>query len=307
MTLYKYEIFNTTVKLGSVTKASETLRITQSGVSHAISSLESELGFTLFTRVRSGIQLTKEGEKILPSIRNVLAQNEIVKQQSASIKGVEIGTITIGTFSSVSMQWLPEIIKRFKVLHPAIQINLLEGTYEVISPWIGNGIIDFGFISEFAAKPFDFIPLKKDRIVCVLPHNHKLQARKIISFTEIQDEIFIMPKWGKNDDLKHCLFENITSPNIEYEAAEPSTVVSMVQHGLGISILPEMVLHSHRHNEQIRIISLDKSYHRLIGLASLSFKKASPAAMAFITCVKSWLMENNLYDFKLKDEIETPS
>lgn len=84
----------------------------------------------------------------------MLAQNEIVKQQSASIKGVEIGTITIGTFSSVSMQWLPEIIKRFKVLHPAIKINFLEGTYEVIiSPWIGNGIIDFGFILNLLLNP----------------------------------------------------------------------------------------------------------------------------------------------------------
>lgn len=290
MTLFKYEVLNTVIKLGSITKAAEALNLTQSGISHAISSLEAEMGFVLLAKSRLGIRLTGDGERIMASIRQVLAQNEIVKQQVALIKGFELGTVSIGTFSSVSMQWLPEIIKDFKNSHPTIEIQLLEGTYETIQKLIDDCQVDFGFMSARTAKAFDFIPLMKDPIVCVMPHGHKLQDRKRVSFEQLQDEIWIMPKWGPADDLRQCLKENVSNAKIEYEAAEPATVVSMVGHGLGISLLPKMVLAWQQENHNIHIINLDKSYYRLIGLAAPSFKKLSPAAIAFIDCVKKYLV-----------------
>ena len=150
MTLFKYEVLNTVIKLGSITKAAEALNLTQSGISHAISSLEAEMGFVLLAKSRLGIRLTGDGERIMASIRQVLAQNEIVKQQVALIKGFELGTVSIGTFSSVSMQWLPEIIKDFKNSHPTIEIQLLEGTYETIQKLIDDCQVDFGFIPPFS-------------------------------------------------------------------------------------------------------------------------------------------------------------
>lgn len=289
MSLLKYEIVNVVIKLGSVTKAAAALNLTQSAVSHAIASLEAELGFLLLSRSRSGIRLTSEGEQIIASIRQVLAQNEIVRQQAALIKGLKIGTVTIGTFSSISRQWLPEIIKSFKRSHPAVEVKLQEGTYEDISAWIANGSVDFGFMSALTAKVFDFIPLKKDPMACIIPSDHILHTQALIRFEQVKEETWIMPKWGENDDIRQCLKANIASPRIEYEAAEPATVVSMVEHGLGISILPQMVLNSHQPNRKICIIELEKSYFRLIGLAAPSFKNLSPAAMAFIDCIKSWL------------------
>lgn len=91
------------VELGSLTKAADALGFTQSGVSHAISSLEEELGFTLLLRGRSGVRLTPNGEQLLKPIREMLNWNEQLKQVAASIHGLETGTVRIGTFTSVSV------------------------------------------------------------------------------------------------------------------------------------------------------------------------------------------------------------
>jgi len=153
-------------------------------------------------------------------------------------------------------------------------------------------------LSKLAATTFDFIPLKKDPIVCLVPQTHPLHGREEITFQEIKDEIFIMPKWGRVDDLRQCLGDHLVNPRIEYEATEPATVVSMVQHGLGISVMTKMAFQSHEHhNQKVRLIKLNTSYYRLIGLAALSFNKTSPATMAFIDCIKIWLKQHKLSDY----------
>ena len=182
-----------------------------------------------------------------------------------------------------------------------MELNLLEKTELRITNLKLNNV-NLTTVAEIVAQTLG-LPADKVLVIDVRENHICLDIlEKTVTMQQITGkEAEILTRLQAIDGLElsdeHCLFENLTNPHIEFEAAEPSTVVSMVQHGLGISILPEMVLHSHRHNKQIRIINLDKSYHRLIGLAALSFKKASPAAMAFIACVKSWLMENNLYDF----------
>ena len=118
MSLAKFEIFSTVVELGSLTKAGETLGLTQSAVSHAIASLESEWGFSILTRGRAGINLTSNGEHVLRYIHEILKWNEEMVQEIANIKGLEIGIVRIGTFSSVSIQWLPEILGNFNEILP---------------------------------------------------------------------------------------------------------------------------------------------------------------------------------------------
>lgn len=114
MSLARYEVFNTVVELGSLTKAAEALNITQSAVSYSIANLEAEFGFPLLIRSRSGITLTSNGQRMLKSVRTVLHWDEKLKQEAASIKGLEVGTVRIGAFTSVCIQWLPRLLKNFK-------------------------------------------------------------------------------------------------------------------------------------------------------------------------------------------------
>lgn len=169
MSLFKYEVFHKVVELGSLTRASEALGLTQSGVSHAVHSLETEFGFSILTRNRSGVRLTDNGERVLAFVREMLQVQERLKQEVAAINGLETGTIRIGTFTSISVQWLPGIIRDFLASHPRIEVNLYEGDYHEIEEWLLSGEIDFGFVSMPTLDSFEVIPLKLDRMLCILP------------------------------------------------------------------------------------------------------------------------------------------
>lgn len=287
MTLNKYEIFRAVVEAGSLSKAAETLGLTQSAVSHAIAGLESDFGFPLLTRGRSGINLTANGERMLLYVREILKWSEQMMQEAAKINGLETGVVRIGTFPSVSVQWLPQIIKQFAEKFPFIQIKLYEGNYTEISNWILDGSIDFGFLSLPPTKNFDVIPLKKDRLLCILPASHPLSQHKMIHFSQIEKEPFIMPKSSIDNDVRRILKTHKTKPNILYEIAEDQAIISMVQNNLGISILPEMILY--RVPDSVRMIQLEGDYHRSIGIASISFRNVSPSAKRVIDFIRDWL------------------
>ncbi|WP_449443202.1 LysR family transcriptional regulator [Ureibacillus acetophenoni] len=289
MSLVKYEIFSTVVELGSLTRASETLGLSQSAVSHAISSLESEWGFSILNRGRSGIHLTSNGERVLKYIREILKWNEEMAQEIANINGLEIGTVRIGTISSVSIHWLPEIMKMFNEAYPSIEIKLLEGDYDDVENWISTGLVDFGFVSLPTSKHFEAIPLKKDRLLCILSETHPLADENEISFERIKEEPFIKSKKGSDNDLIRVLKENHITPNIKFELSDDQAIISMVENGMGISILPEMVLH--RIPANVRKINLEGENYRTLGIASTSFKTLAPATKRFIEYLKSSLKE----------------
>ncbi|WP_421101635.1 LysR family transcriptional regulator [Sporosarcina psychrophila] len=287
MSLVKFEIFSTVVESGSLKQAAEIHGLTQSAVSHAIASLESEWGFTILIRGRAGIKLTSNGERVLRHIHEMLKWNEQMMQEIANIKGLEIGTVRIGTFSSVSVQWLPEILKSFNTDLPDIEIKLLEGDYDTLEHWIATGAVDFGFVSLPTSKSFEVIFLKKDRMLCILPDEHRLANQQEVSFADIKEEMLIMSKKGSDNDLKRIFHENNVTPHIKFELADDQAIISMVQNGMGISILPEMVLYRVPHN--VRILSLEGENYRSIGIAAPSFNTISPAAQKFIDYMKAWL------------------
>jgi DNA-binding transcriptional LysR family regulator len=294
LSLAKFEIFNTVVELGGLTKAGEALGLTQSAVSHAIASLESEWGFSILNRGRSGINLTSNGEHVLKYIREMLKWNEEMHQEIANINGLEIGTVRIGTFSSVSVQWLPRILKDFNESYPSIEIKLLEGDYDDIEDWISNGIVDFGFVSLPTSLHFEVLPLKKDRMLCILSAEHPLAEQNEIGFETIKQEHLIMSKKGSDNDLRRILKENNVTPNIKFELADDQAIFSMVQHGMGIAILPEMTLYRVPNN--IRILNLERENYRTIGIATPSFKTLAPATKKFIEYLKSWLSEDTSFN-----------
>lgn len=296
MSLSKYEIFNTIVELGSLTKAAEKLNLTQSGVSYAVSTLESELGFTLLKRDRSGISLTSNGERILKHIQQILHEEELLRQESAAINGVATGTVRLGTLSSVSMQWLPGILAHFSENHPHIEVKTYLGCYDEMNDWISNGTVDFGFVSLPTSKPFETIPLKRDKLVVILPPNHPLRHQKVIAYDQIKDESFIMPQWGSDDNIRRLLNEHKLNLQVKYELMEERTILAMVQKGLGITILPELILVNVPDN--IHIIDLEEEDYRIIGIAARSLKNISPAAKKFLACTRSWLGDNNYLDFE---------
>ncbi|MDT8860690.1 LysR family transcriptional regulator [Alkalihalobacillus sp. MEB130] len=292
MTLARYEVFYTVVESGSLTKAGQILNLTQSGISQAITSLETELGFSLLTRGRGGIQLTSNGERMLSYVRDILFLYEGMKQEAAAINGIEMGVVRIGTFTSVASQWLPDIIKLFEEDHPGIELQLYEGDYASIEQWISTGEVDCGFLTLPTPKSLEFTPLKKDRMLCILSDQHPLQNKDNISFKEIENERLIIPKLGWDHEVREIFKENNINPQIKFEVSEDEIIIAMVKNNLGISIRPEMTLSSLP--SCMRILNLEKESFRYIGIATKP--NTSPATRKFVDCVYSWLKSNHLLD-----------
>ncbi|MGG3640513.1 LysR family transcriptional regulator [Bacillus gobiensis] len=288
MSIIKYEILNKVAEVNSFTKAADLLGLTQSAVSHAIHNLEKEFGFALVNRNRSGITLTNEGETMLLTIRKVLHFNEKVQQEAANIVGLTKGTIRIGIFTSVSTNWLPNIVKLMEAKYPDIRIELLEGDYIEIEQWLLSGEIDCGFINVSHSNQFDVIPLTKDRLLCIVSSESKLYNQSSISFKQLETEQFIMPAYGGYHDVKLLFEKHHVQPNVRFELMEESAIMSMVAHHIGISILPEMVLNSLLPG--VRAIPLEIDSYRSIGLATRY--NLSPAAKKFAELTKSSLNNN---------------
>ncbi|PZT56609.1 LysR family transcriptional regulator [Paenibacillus silvae] len=292
MSLIKYEILNTVVEYGSLTKASEALNITQSAVSHAIASLESEYGFSLLHRSRSGVRVTAEGERILAYTREIMRWTELMHQEISLIRGAEIGTVRIGTFASVSTQWLPGILKQFRLRYPGIEIKLWEGDYAEIEHWLASGAIDLGFLSLSDTSPFETISLQKDRMMCILPLDHSLASEESVSFELLLEQPFILPKWGGDNEIERLIRQHNAKLNVVYEVAEDQAIMAMVHNGLGISLLPEMVLQNH--TKSLALVPLAGDPYRTIGLACASLRNLSPASRRFIEEVEQWLESSKI-------------
>ena len=126
MNIQKYKILLRAADTGSFTKAAAELNYTPSGVTHMMNSIEAELGFPILKRSPKGVSLTREGEKILPIVREIVKWEENLSQTTAEIRGAHYGTLVLGSYSSIAAQWLPGIIKAFKKDYPGIRIKIMS-------------------------------------------------------------------------------------------------------------------------------------------------------------------------------------
>ncbi|WP_322000060.1 LysR family transcriptional regulator [Bacillus pumilus] len=280
---FQYKVFLTVVECGSFTKAGEKLGLTQSGVSHNIAKLESELGVVLLRRNRNGLSLTDAGERVMPHIRQIIHHASLLEQEAALIQGMEVGSIKIGTFSSFSSKMLPQLIHRFTKRYPNIQVELYEGGYEEIEEWIASGTVDVGFLTQ-PSREFETIPLFQDELVVLMQKDHRFNTKKMIEVESLHDESFIMPKAGCDLLIKKLLKERGVKPQVLFEIGDNNTLISMVQEGLGVTIIPTLILPPQM--SHTKVIRLETSVYREINLAFKSFKVASLSAKRWIEVVK---------------------
>ena len=181
MSISKYQVFLKVVSCGTFTKAAEALNFTQSGISHAINSLEAELGVTLLSRNRGGVVLTADGRALLPYFQQMCALQHQLEQKAADLRGLDTGLVRVATFTSVSEKWMPYILKSFQELYPKIEFELLPSNFNnEIADWVTHGQADCGFISlpTPAEKYLDCWLLQRDQWKVILPCDHPLAGRQ---------------------------------------------------------------------------------------------------------------------------------
>ena len=285
----KYQIFAKAAELGSITKAAEAMGYTQSAISHSISSLEEELGFDLMHRSRSGIRLTEDGRRVLSAVGDILASCEQLDRTVDEIRGLDSGTVRIGTFTSVAVHWLPGMIKEFQNIYPNVDFKLLNGDYHDIEQWIDEGAVDLGFVTLPSDLSCECIPLTEDRLLAIVPPDHPLAGQSRFPLERIPDEDFISLLESSDHDARRALDAAGVKPNIKFTTKDDYAIIAMVEKGLGMSIIPELLLQGRGDN--IRSMELSPPAKRTIALAVPAESKAGPAARRFAEHICRWVSD----------------
>ena len=279
MSIQKYEIFLRTLEAGSVSRAAQDLGLTQSAVSHALSSLEERFGFPLLQRSRSGVRLTEEGKRVLPSVRTILSAEMRLQETVASIHGLSTGTIRVASFSSVAVHWLPAMLKAFQEQYPQIRFKLLNGDYHDVEQWLEEGAVDLGFVSLPTRAPGKVTPLMEDRLLVILPKDHPLASLDSFPIGYARQEPFISLLESSDHDLRRALDAEGIRPHIRFITKDDYAIIAMVEQGLGIAIMPELLLRGRTDN--IAALELKPQARRTIALAVTEQGQQSPAARMF--------------------------
>ncbi|MBQ7435267.1 MAG: LysR family transcriptional regulator [Oscillospiraceae bacterium] len=290
MALDKYQTLMTVVDTGSLTRAAEQLDCTQSAVSHCLDALEKELGFAVLKRSRAGVRLTNEGERLLPAVRTLLGAAEQLRQTASSIRGLESGTVRIGAFTSVAVHWLPPILKEFQHDFPKVDFRLLNGDYHDVEQWLTDGSVDVGFVALPSPVDCECIPLMEDRLLAILPRGSRFESYPKFPLVECETEPFISLLESSDHDARRALEAAGVRPNVRFYTKDDYAVIAMVEQGLGVSIMPELLLKGR--NYDLQILPLIPEARRTIGLAVAAGSKAGPATRRFADYVVRYVTAN---------------
>lgn len=280
MNILKYMAFIHTVEYGSFTKAAELLNYSQSGISRMIHDLEQEWKVILLERSRAGVRLTSDGTKLLPYAKSLCHEYQKLQMQVDELNGLQSGLIRIGTFSSVATHWLPNIIREFQKDYPNIEYELLLGDYTEIEDWIAEGRVDCGFLRLPTRPDFETIFLEQDQLMVILPEDHPLADCERFPVSALCNDPFMLLEKGAKAEVSEIFERCGLTPQIHFTTWDDYAIMSMVESGLGISILPQLILK--RIPYKIVAKELDIPAYSKIGIALRDRGAASLAVNRFL-------------------------
>ncbi|AFS41146.1 MAG: LysR family transcriptional regulator [Leuconostoc gelidum] len=270
------------------TQTSQNMHVTQPMVTQVIHSLENELNTVLFNRDKRHVRLTESGETFYEDIKPLIFRIELSVERIRFINERKNNSFTIGyTGTFFETQSLPKIISAFKKLHPQIKIYLKNFNYNILKKDLLNDECDVIFQtidSIDKVSELKFTPLKQGQFVCIIPKDHLLSHAKIINLTDLMHENIILLNANqcppKQLRVQRWLETNCSNAIFSYS---DSIMLShtMVQGGLGISVMPDFV--TMKRQSDFRVVPLNYQEDLIYGLASLIYSK-NELVHEFITC-----------------------
>lgn len=285
MSIRKYIAYLRTIETGSITQAANDLGYTQSAVSKMIADLESAWQIKLLTRNHSGIEITSEGQTILPRLQEIVRNYADLNFAVSELHGVHSGLLRLGCFTSLAISVLPSILRLFHEKYPNIQIQLFNGEYKDISEWLRRGMIDCGFLAMPTTNEFETTYLFQDSLVAVLPPDHPMIHEPCFPVSRLPSENFVNLKEVQDYEINSFLDHLKTCPKITYEVTSDFALLSMVECGLGMSIVHDLILRPKRYH--IVRLPMDITQFREVGIAIKNGTTPSAVTSLFIEHVVS--------------------
>ena len=278
------------VELGSLSSAAEDLGYTQSGLTHMMNALEDEFGISLLIRSKSGVRLSPFGEALLPELRSIVDISANLEKAIDALKEQNLSSLRIGAYSSVARTWLPSILESYKSISPDTELILsmqeIRSQYEAVK----NEDLDCAIVSyqESLMAGLSWIPLRNDELVAILPGKYSVEEGSFpIRYFAGMD--FLMPSGGFDLDILPIFSElpQKQLPNFRYTNMDDASIISMVSHGLGVSILSRLIMQSL--TEEVAVVPLMPKAYRALGIIVKTRRQNDKAIKSFIATSKAVL------------------
>ena len=280
----KLEILMTAIDLGSFSKASEVVGYTQSGLTHLVDSLERDIGLTLVRRDHNGITLTREGETLVPSIREFLRANAKLENQIAAITDKKRDTIRVAAYASIAMHWMPEILYRFRRVCPNIDVDL-RMVDNALEPFelLEKGRTDVIFAAKQTGYSCDWTPLCQDAMYAILPPEYPLGEMETFPIELFEGKEFLMP-YGRFDiDVNAALSPKKVRPKVRPCHVDDETVIRMVSKGLGITMMTEIMMRGR--TQGVRTLPVSPKAGRELGMGMHLSRNTPEEILRLRACV----------------------
>lgn len=263
----------TAVQCGSITKAAAQLDYTQSGMTHMMNKLETELGCRLLERTSHGVKLTVQGEHLMPYVHNVLRACDVLRREADECSNLQGQCLRVGCFPSIARSWLPDVLQRFRKMHPEVRVDVLVRGNELVEA-LEDEKIQVALIDDHCARGFEWTPLLRVPLLAVVPLDYPWEE-KTVPLEHLLEGTFIS---GAEQDIEPYLPP--AAPHLKIDAADDATILSMIIGGMGVSVLSSLSLIGFK--DRVRGIPLREPIECELGVAVRSSRTASAPVRAFI-------------------------
>jgi len=287
----KLAAFLSVAEAGSLTRAAEILNYTQSGMTQMMNALEKELGVTLLRRGRNGIELTEEGAQLRPFIETFVASADALETAVSQIGEKSVPCIRVGAYTSMAQHWLPEILRRFRLEVPDADVEIhMEGITELYA-LLKSGELDCAFLSyhpEHFSDSEEWLPLRNDEMVAVLPKDYPIKGG-LFSVRGFEGTEFLMPANDFDLDIEPIFSAAGVRPNIRRTNLDDPAILSMVEHGLGLSVMSDLVMRGRQ--DSVLALPLTPPAYRELGIAYRTNGREVQLVEQFVACAQKRVME----------------
>ena len=281
----KYEMILSVYHTHSISVTAEKYNYTQSAISQAIKSFEKELGLPLFKRTKNGMLPISNTEEIIRELRTICDAENRIADIASNLTSLKNGYIHIGTIKSIAYNWLPSMVKNFSKKYPNIHFKISMGSSSQLHDKLDQNEVDCIFVSNYLLPDnLEFYPMDTDELMLLTARNHPLADKLKVNLTDIKDENYIYSEDGFDFEAGGIFEQNDIHPTVLYQLDDDVAVQKMVSDGMGISVLPKLLLSNPPFDICIRPFT--EHYKRTLGVAYLKDSELDPATEAFLEYVK---------------------
>jgi molybdate transport repressor ModE-like protein len=274
----RMRILREVAEQGSFSAAADSLHLTQSAVSQQIAALERETGAVLVDRNRGHLRLTDPGQALVGHAEAVLARLDEAEQELQEIAGLRGGRVRMASFPTAGATVVIRAVASFRRKHPGVELKLSEAEPEDSIPQLRAGEHDLVLVYDY-----DYVPLPEDRdterhllleerMQLALPKDHPLAGRERAPLAELRDETWIV------GTTRHSCRDNVVigcrragfEPQIGFESDDYQVHQSLVSAGMGVSLVPELLLTGRHPGMRVIEIEPDPPVRRVWAMTRLS-------------------------------------